>query len=107
MSMSARIEARLTDALAPVHLALEDESHKHNVPPGSESHWKVVVVSEAFAGQRLVQRQRAVYGALKAELADGVHALSMKTLSPDEWRAQGGAVSHETPPCLGGSKADG
>ena len=54
MPMADRIQRRLTEALAPVHLDLEDETHKHNVPPGSESHWKVVVVSEAFAGKRLV-----------------------------------------------------
>ena len=105
MPMADRIQRRLTEALAPVHLDLEDETHKHNVPPGSESHWKVVVVSEAFAGKRLVHRQRAVYGALKQELADGIHALSMKTLTPEEWAEQGGA--HTTPPCLGGSKAEG
>jgi BolA family transcriptional regulator, general stress-responsive regulator len=107
MSMSQRIQASLTDALAPVHIDLENESHRHNVAPGSESHWKLVVVSAVFSGKRLVQRQRAVYGALSSEMADGIHALSMKTLTPDEWAAQGGQVTLTTPPCAGGSTAGG
>lgn len=103
MSMETRIRSRLTDALAPVHLELENESHKHNVPPGSESHWKAIIVSDAFAGKRLVQRQRLVYGALQAELSGGIHALSMKTMTVQEWEDQGGAATHQTPPCRGGT----
>lgn len=107
IDMNERIRVALGGALAPLHLDLEDESHKHNVPPGAQSHWKLVIVSEAFEGQRLVGRQRLVYGALQAEMAGGIHALSMKTLTPAEWAAQGGVVTHRTPPCLGGSKAEG
>lgn len=102
-NMESRIRNRLTEALAPLGLVLENESHKHNVPPGSESHWKVVVASAAFEGKRLVQRQRLVYAALQAELQEGIHALSMKTLSPAEWDALGGQVEHATPPCRGGT----
>lgn len=102
--MEGRIRARLDAALAPVHVELLNESHQHS-GPGSETHWNLVLVSEAFAGRRTLQRHRAVYAALSAELADGIHALTMKTLSPAEWAAAGGAVSNESPPCKGGSKA--
>ena len=105
MAMAQRIETAL-QTLAPLHLELINESHKHNVPEGSESHWNVVVVSAVFEGQRLVKRQRAVYGALKNEMASGIHALTMKTLTPVEWQAAGGAVSNPSPECLGGSKHD-
>lgn len=105
MAMAEQIESSL-QVLSPVHLELVNESNQHNVPPGSESHWNVVVVSAAFEGQRLVKRQRAVYGALKAELAGGIHALTMKTLTPGEWAAAGGAITNPSPPCLGGSKHD-
>ena len=105
MAMAERIETALR-VLVPVHLELINESYKHNVPKGSESHWNVVVVSAVFEGQRLVRRQRAVYGALKAEMSGGIHALTMKTLTPEEWAASGGQVSNPSPECLGGSKVD-
>ena len=105
MSMAARIEQAL-QPLAPVHMELVNESHRHSVPPGSESHWNLIVVSAAFNGQRLVRRQQAVYQALRAEMQDGIHALTMKTLTPQEWQAQGGIVENASPPCLGGSKHD-
>ena len=105
MSLETRIHSRLREALAPVHVHLVNESHKHSVAPGSETHWNLVIVSEAFAGKRLIQRHRAVYGALGDEIRDGIHALTMKTLAPDEW--SGAVVENPAPPCLGGSKADG
>ena len=49
-----RIESKLRDALAPLHLEVVNESSMHNVPRGSEAHFKVVVVSERFA--RFVER---------------------------------------------------
>jgi BolA protein len=104
MTLETRIRSRLDEALAPLHLQLVNESHNHSVAPGSETHWNLVIVSEAFAGKRLLQRHRAVYGALGTELREGIHALTMKTLAPDEW--QGADVANPAPPCMGGSKAD-
>lgn len=103
MSMDARIRARLDQALDPVHIELANESHMHNVPPGSESHWNLLVVSAVFEGKRLLARQRVVYGALQAEMADGIHALTMRTLTQSEWQAQAEGL-HTSPPCLGGGK---
>jgi BolA protein len=76
------------------------------VPEGSESHFKVVVVSASFMGLNRVARQRAVNKAVAEDLAGGVHAFSMETLTPDEWQSRAGAVS-ASPKCLGGSKVDG
>jgi len=103
MSMREQITTSL-QALSPVHVELVDESHNHSVPAGAQSHWNLIIVSDAFAGQRLVKRQRAVYAALREQMAGGIHALTMKTLTPDEWTAQGGEVDNTAPPCLGGSK---
>ena len=103
LPMSRRIEERLNGAFAPVHLVLLNESHQHS-GPGAETHWNAVIVSEAFAGRRVLQRHRAVYDALAAELKAGIHALTMKTLTPAEWAAQGGEVENVSPPCHGGSK---
>ncbi|MEL6348652.1 MAG: BolA family protein [Myxococcota bacterium] len=104
MSMADRIEVSLKNALDPIHVELVNESHQHSVPKNSETHWNLIIVSEAFAGKRLVGRQRAVYKALHVEMNDGIHALTMKTLTPDEWIAAGGDVSNASPPCMGGSK---
>ncbi len=102
MSVRATIEAKLRAALEPVHLEVLDESGNHSVPAGSESHFRLRVVSRAFDGQRLVERHRAVNRVLQAELARSIHALALETLTPEEWIARGGAVQ-ESPPCLGGA----
>lgn len=104
MSVQQRIEAKLGEVFHPLHCEVVDESHMHSVPPGAESHFKVTVVSEAFEGRRLLERHRAVNAALAEELGGPVHALALHTLTPEEWFGRGGAVP-ESPPCLGGSKA--
>ncbi len=106
MSMKQTIETKLGQALSPAHLVVQDESHMHNVPEGAESHFNVFVVADAFEGKRLIARHQAVYGALKEELAGRIHALALKTLTQAEWAEQGGGAA-QSPPCLGGSKADG
>jgi BolA protein len=93
----------VTVALQPQHLALANESHMHSVPPGSESHFKLVVVSEAFVGQRKVARHQRLYGLLAEQLAGPVHALALHTHTPQEWQTVAVPAS---PNCLGGSKVD-
>ncbi len=100
-----RIVEKLTSALQPVHLDVVNESHMHSVAPGSETHFKVLVVSPAFEAQSLVQRHRTVNGVLADELKSGVHALSIRALTPSQWEADG-ASDFKSPPCLGGSKHD-
>ena len=57
-----QIEAKLVAAFEPAYLEVTDESYRHNVPAGSESHFKVVVVSDKFVGERFLSRHRAIYG---------------------------------------------
>lgn len=104
MDTRQRIEQKLQAAFTPLHLEVVNESHMHNVPEGSESHFRVVLVSGQFEAKPLVQRHRAVNGLLREELHSGVHALALHTLTPDEWFAKGGQAP-ESPPCLGGGKA--
>ncbi|TFH69236.1 BolA/IbaG family iron-sulfur metabolism protein [Gammaproteobacteria bacterium LSUCC0057] len=94
----------VTAALAPTHLQLSNESHMHSVPPGSESHFKLLVVSTAFEGQRKVARHQRLYALLAEQLAGPVHALALHTHTPTEWQAV--ASVPDSPNCLGGSKAD-
>ena len=95
----------LDAAFTPRHVEVVDESYKHAVPEGAESHFRVVVVSDAFDGKRLVQRHRLVNSALAQELERHVHALAIQTFTPREWSE---VVDHsdavESPPCLGGGR---
>ena len=88
MTMKQRIEARLTEGLAPTAIDVIDESHQHaghsGAHPDGETHYRVHIVTEAFAGKSKVARHRLVYGLLTAEFADGVHALALHTLAPGE-----------------------
>jgi BolA family transcriptional regulator, general stress-responsive regulator len=104
MSRQSRIESKIQDALSPMQLEVVDESHMHSVPPGAESHFRVLVVSERFEGQGLVARHRTLNRLLGEELQGGMHALALHTWTPQEWFDKGGAPP-QSPPCLGGSKA--
>lgn len=87
------IREKLTSALSPTVLTLEDDSARHaghhheggmDGRPGGESHFNLTIVSAVFAGQGRLARQRAVNAALAVELAGSVHALSIRALTPDE-----------------------
>ena len=88
MAVAEIIEHKLTEALSPQRLKIVDDSEKHKghagYREGGETHFNVEVVSAAFAGQSRVARQRRVYEILAAELAERVHALQLKTLTPEE-----------------------
>ena len=102
MSMQQQIEAKLAAALSPSHLEVINESYMHRVEPGSESHFKVIVVSQAFEGQRLLGRHRQVNGVLAEELAEelagAIHALALHTYTEAEWQAREQAP--KTPGCV-------
>ena len=88
MKVAEAIRTKLTAALAPAKLTIIDESDRHAGHAGSrpegETHFQVVVVASAFEGKSRLERQRMIYGVLAAELADRVHALSLRTLTPEE-----------------------
>jgi len=101
MSTEHSIREKLEAAFSPQQLSVINESHRHNVPAKSESHFKVVIVADAFTGQGLLQRHRSVNAALAHELANGVHALSLHTKTPEEWAANQQSIPTSAP-CLGG-----
>ena len=102
MNVGDTMQSKLIHGLSPLHLEVVNESHAHNVPDGSESHFKVLVVAEAFDGQTLLSRHRMVNALLAQELAGPVHALAIHAHTPGEWFERGGKVP-DSPPCLGGS----
>ncbi|WP_116473765.1 BolA family protein [Zobellella maritima] len=103
MSIQTTIEQKVSEAFSPEHMEVINESYMHRVAPGSETHFKLLVVSSQFEGQRLLARHRAVNQLLADELAGGVHALALHTLTPAEWQARGGVP--QSPACRGGSSS--
>jgi BolA protein len=103
MNIQTNIEKKLLSHFNPEHLEVINESFKHNVPEGSESHFKVVIVTPVFSGERLIKRHRAVNSVLKDELANDIHALALHTFTLEEWKESHGEFP-QSPNCLGGSK---
>ncbi len=89
-------------AFTPSYIELVNESGGHNVAPGSETHFKLVIVSTVFEGMKRVARHQAVYRLLSAERDKGLHALAIHAYSPEEWLSRGGVV-HPSPDCRGGT----
>ena len=103
MSMKAHLTKKLTEAIEHQFLEILDESHLHNTPPGSESHFKVVIVSDVFQNKLRVKRHQHIYGILSEEMSNHIHALALHTYTPEEWKALE-ASAPATPDCRGGSK---
>lgn len=83
-----RIAGLLLLHFAEAEVAVQDDSAQHaghsGARPGGETHYSVRVVSPAFAGQSRVARSRAAHAALAAEFETGLHALSLRLLTPEE-----------------------
>ncbi|QRN03244.1 BolA/IbaG family iron-sulfur metabolism protein [Legionella sp. MW5194] len=101
MSRKQRIEDLLMSQLAPVHLSVENESHRHHVPEGAETHFKVIAVSDQFTSLNRVARHRLLNRLLADELQTGLHALSLHLYTPAEWQEKEGKVMN-SPACRDG-----
>lgn len=88
MKVKDNITNKLHDAFAPVRLDVTDESHLHEGHAGhragGETHFRVHIVSRAFAGKSRIDRHRMINTALATDLAGSVHALAIKAQTPDE-----------------------
>ena len=100
MRVQQTIETKIQEAFSPTHLEVTNESSMHAVAPGSETHFRLLIVSVAFDGKNRVKRHQEVYRILAEEKAGPVHALGLQTLTPDEWAAD--QESLDSPACLGG-----
>lgn len=87
-SRADRIRATLEAAFAPAQVVVQDDSARHaghaGARPQGETHYTVAVVSPAFAGRSRVDRSRAVHAALEVEFSRGLHALSLRLMTPEE-----------------------
>lgn len=105
MTVQDDIELQLEQQFAPAFLDVVNESSQHSVPANSETHFRVVLVSDRFEGQRKVARHQQVYGVLASQLEGPVHALALHTYTPAEWQERQGEAP-VSPACLGGSKTE-
>jgi len=88
MTLKAWIEAALRERLNPISLSVEDESHRHvghaGWREGGETHYRLDIVSEAFAGKSRVERHRMINEVLAGAFQQGLHALAIKARAPGE-----------------------
>ena len=88
MNRRDRLIERLTASLAPTTIDVVDESHRHaghaGARPGGETHYQVEIVSLRFAGMSRIARHRLVHEIVHDEFENGLHALSLKLLTPEE-----------------------
>jgi len=101
MKIQAQIEDLISSNFEPQYFEVLNESHMHNVPPGSESHFKLVLVTDKFEGKRSVARHQMVYGAM-GDMMSQIHALALHTYTPEEFQEVGAAPA--SPDCKGGGK---
>lgn len=101
MTRAETIRTTIEQQLAPSLVEITDESSQH-AGNRQESHFRVVVVSDQFAGMPLLARHQAVQKPLKVEFDQGLHALALHTYTPEEWSKR--AQAPESPLCRGGSK---
>lgn len=83
-----RINSVLTARFAPSRIEVQDDSAQHaghaGARPGGETHYSVLLVSDAFNGMKRVARSRAVHAALEDEFSSGLHALALTLRAPSE-----------------------
>jgi BolA family transcriptional regulator, general stress-responsive regulator len=98
------LQSRITQGLKPSFLIIENESHRHKSRGETESHFKVLVVSDSFENVATIDRHRLVNKVVSDE--DGgmpCHALSIKAMTPQQFASKPEAVAgFQTPPCAGG-----
>jgi stress-induced morphogen len=95
-----RLRKLLKDRFPDAEISLENESSSHAVPPGSETHFKLLIISAEFASHSRIERSRMVQNLLQAEFGSGLHALSIRAITPDEAN-RGAGEGFVSPHCLG------
>ncbi len=97
MTTSEIIKRKLEKKLGPSYLEIINDSHKHHVPKGSESHFQIIIVSENFEGLSLIEQHQLVYQILREELSEKIHALSISSHTPSQWDKR--QETPQTPNC--------
>lgn len=106
MQLETSIRSKIEKAFEPSFFEIENESSKHHRPPGSETHFRLLIVSNKFNGVSRVERQRQVANLFDEERAAGLHALSQRVYTEEEWSKAQGNTDLATPTCHNGLKWD-
>ena len=99
MIIETEIRQTIEEAFSASYLELINESYMHNVPEGSESHFKLTLVCDAFSGKRLVQRHQQLYKVLTLQMPK-IHALALHLYTKEEWQEK--QLAPLSPKCMGG-----
>lgn len=94
-----QIKQKLDKIFQPIYLDVINDSHHHNVPEGSESHFRIILVSHQFFGLKALARHRMIYSTLEEELNNGIHALALHLYTLKEWEDTS-KVAPMSPPCV-------
>ena len=98
MTRKLRMETCLIKRLTPLLLDVQNESNMHQVPKDSETHFKIVIVSDEFNTLTRIARHRMVNDLLSTEFSSGLHALSLHLYTAEEWEKKGGKIT-ASPAC--------
>ncbi len=106
-SRQDRIKEIINKAFNPLHLEIINESYKHAVPKNSETHFKLIIISEHFKNKSQVVNHQSIYKLLYSEMGEKkdnkLHALSIITKTPEEWnQLYREKIIADSPKCLGG-----
>lgn len=88
MTRKQRIEDTLSKNINAILVEIIDESHKHHVPEGHESHFNILIVSDEFEALSMIERHRTINKLLDMEFKSGLHALSLHLHTPIEWKSK-------------------
>ncbi|WP_454905506.1 BolA family protein [Aggregatibacter sp.] len=100
MSKQQELEQRLCQEFEPHFIAVENESYMHSSGRGADSHFKIVLVSDAFEGISKVARHQKIYQLLSQDLKNGIHALALHLYTKQEWDKLGRQFP-KSPNCAG------
>ncbi len=104
MSRMDRISEMIRGTNGITHCEVLDESSGHNVPIGSETHFKLVAVGDVFNQKSRIQRHRMINAMLQDEFERGMHACSMHLFTPEEWESSSNVP--DSPDCANARKKD-
>ena len=96
-SIESTINKIINESYNPLYIELVNESFMHNVPKGSESHFKLVVVSNIFKNMTLIQRHKHIYSSLNT-IMNNIHALSINAFDIDEFKLN--PTQSKSPDCI-------